>query len=51
MFPDKNGTFVAEQLGYWRVKNQLGEYLDEFGNVIPETDPLFNVKTHIPGGQ
>ena len=51
MHPDKNGRFPHEKTGYWRVQNELGEFLDEFGNVVPKTDPLFNVKTHIMGAQ
>jgi len=47
MYPDKNGTKVHEQKGYWRVQNEIGEFLDEDGNVVPDNDPLFNQKTHI----
>jgi len=34
--------------GYWRRQNEHGEFLDEFGEVVPESDPDFMFKTHIP---
>lgn len=33
--------------GYWRRQNENKEFLDEYGNVVPESDPQFQEKTHI----
>jgi RHS repeat-associated protein len=48
MRPNPNGSFAHQKSGYWRMQNAAGQYLDEFGNVVPMTDPNFNIKTHIP---
>jgi hypothetical protein len=51
MRPNKNGGFQHEKCGYYRFKNEKDEFLDEFGNVVPKTDPDFHIKTHIPSSQ
>jgi hypothetical protein len=48
MRPDPQGKYFHEKTGYWRLQNAAGDYLDEFGNVVPITDPNFSIKTHIP---
>ena len=48
MRPDKNGKFHHNETGYWRLNNENGDFLDEFGNIVPVTDPDFHIKTHIP---
>jgi hypothetical protein len=47
MYPNPEGRFYHQQTGYFRRINPDGQYLDMHGNVVPETDPLFHVKTHI----
>jgi len=56
MRPDPNSTqpWVHNQTGYWRrtVPNPKArggvDYLDEYGDVVPRSDPNFEFKTHIP---
>ena len=51
MYPKKNGKWAHEETGYFRRQNANGEFLDMHGNVVPQTDPLFHVKTHIIPGR
>ncbi|WP_437576460.1 hypothetical protein [Sorangium sp. So ce887] len=46
--PRSKGVWGRLKLGYWRMQDELGRFLDENGNVVPETDPDFQFKTHIP---
>jgi RHS repeat-associated protein len=45
---DRFSPWGRNKLGYWRRKNANDEFLDEAGNVVPDTDPDFQWKTHIP---
>ena len=48
MYPDDEAwKLFHEEEGYWRWVNKAGKFLDEWGNVVDESDPLFNQKTHI----
>lgn len=40
--------WLREKNGYFRWKNELGEFLDELGNVVLTADSDFMWKTHIP---
>ena len=40
--------WLCEKNGYFRWKNELGEFLDELGNVVLTADSDFMWKTHIP---
>ncbi|WP_199789873.1 hypothetical protein [Sorangium cellulosum] len=46
--PRSQGVWGRLKLGYWRMQDELGRFLDENGNVVAETDPDFQFKTHIP---
>lgn len=46
--PRSRGVWGRLKLGYWRMQDELGRFLDENGNVVPESDPEFHFKTHIP---
>ncbi|XXY54662.1 hypothetical protein WME91_26370 [Sorangium sp. So ce269] len=46
--PRSRGVWHRLKLGYWRMQDELGRLLDENGNVVPESDPDYKFKTHIP---
>jgi hypothetical protein len=48
MYPSKEKVPKFERMkdGYWRRKDADKNYLDESGEVVPESDPLFQEKTH-----
>ncbi|WP_162903343.1 hypothetical protein [Taibaiella koreensis] len=40
--------WTRQENGYFRWRNESGDYLDKNGKVVPTNDPDFQVKTHIP---
>lgn len=43
-----NSQWSRQSNGYFRWKNQAGEFLDADGNVVPKAHPDFHGRTHIP---
>jgi hypothetical protein len=51
MYPDKNSKWYHGKTGYFRRQDAAGNWLDEAGNIVSESNPLFNQLTHIvPSG-
>ena len=47
MAPNRNSKFIHGRSGYVRWTDQGGDYLDQYGNVVSQSDPLFDQLTHI----
>ncbi len=41
MYPNKGGRFVHQQTGYFRRRNQFGNFLDIDGSIVPFGHPLY----------
>lgn len=48
MSPTEGGKFAHTDTGYWRLQDEQGRHLDEFGDVINPAADSYDNLTHIP---